>query len=180
MEQGFSDACIALCLEQKPVARVAQTCRAAAIEMPRPTVRKWCETGYNVAYQKTIKDLANHFIGESSTAEEVTQEATPVLGKTMASAPDSPPTTTDFTPTTTTTDSNEADTNDSKNVVATIPITLNEDNTLDLEILEGQNVEDAVVSFCRANVKSDVSACIRQLLPEVLEKYNAEDKMLRG
>ena len=180
MEQGFSDACIALCLEQKPVARVAQTCRAAAIEMPRPTVRKWCETGYNVAYQKTINDLANHFISESSTAKEVTQEATPMSRKTTASAPDSPPTTTDFTPPTTTTDSNEADTNDSKNVVATIPITLNEDNTLDLEILEGQNVEDAVVSFCRANVKSDVSACIRQLLPEVLEKYNAEDKMLRG
>jgi hypothetical protein len=181
MEQGFSDACIALCLEQKPVARVAQTCRAAAIEMPRPTVRKWCETGYNVAYQKTIKDLANHFIGESSTADEVTHEATPVSRKTTsAPAPDSPPTTTDSTQTMTTTDSNEADANDSKNVVATIPITLNEGNTLDLEIMEGQNVEDAVVSFCRANVKSDVSACIRQLLPEVLEKYNAEDKMLRG
>lgn len=31
MEQGFSDACISLCMEQMPVPRVAQTCRAAAI-----------------------------------------------------------------------------------------------------------------------------------------------------
>ena len=74
MEQGFSDACIALCLEQKPVARVAQTCRAAAIEMPRPTVRKWCETGYNVAYTKTLKDLRTHFISDSPKAEEVPAE----------------------------------------------------------------------------------------------------------
>ena len=65
-------------------------------------------------------------------------------------------------------------------VKATIPVTLNDNNTLDLEIMEGQNVEDAVVAFCREHVKADVSACIRQLLPEVLEKYNAEDKMLRG
>ena len=50
MEQGFSDACTALCLNQRPVARVAQSCRAAAIEMPRPTVRKWCEHGYNEAF----------------------------------------------------------------------------------------------------------------------------------
>ena len=46
----------------KTSGQVAQTCRAAVVEMPRPTVRKWCETGYNVAYQKTIKDLSNHFI----------------------------------------------------------------------------------------------------------------------
>ena len=76
MEQGFSDACIALCLEQKPVARVAQTCRAAAIEMPRPTVRKWCETGYNVAYAKTLKDLKTHFVSDSYKADEVPTEVT--------------------------------------------------------------------------------------------------------
>ena len=46
---------------QVPVARVAQTCRSAAIEMPRPTVRKWCEHGYNVAYAKTLKDLRDRW-----------------------------------------------------------------------------------------------------------------------
>ena len=59
-------------------------------------------------------------------------------------------------------------------------LTLNDNNTLDLEVHEGQNVEDAVVAFCREHVTDDVSGCIRQLLPEVLEKYNAQDKMLRG
>merc|ERR1711988_1772055 len=177
MEQGFSDACIALCLEQKPVARVAQTCRAAAIEMPRPTVRKWCETGYNVAYQKTIKDLSSHF----TASREPNKNADGASSSTKTSPTDSsePPeeiTTLkegdDMSPTVT-----DASTN---KVKATIPVTLNDNNTLDLEIMEGQNVEDAVVAFCREHVKADVSACIRQLLPEVLDKYNAEDKMLRG
>jgi hypothetical protein len=31
--------------------------RAAAIEMPRPTVRKWCEHGYNTAFTKTMKGI---------------------------------------------------------------------------------------------------------------------------
>jgi hypothetical protein len=174
MEQGFSDACIALCLEQKPVARVAQTCRAAAIEMPRPTVRKWCETGYNVAYAKTLKDLKTHFVSDSLKAEDVPTE--------VKEPPKS----------TTTEDRHlkegglkEDTENDevkgaTRKIVATIPVTLNDNNTLDLEVHEGQNVEDAVVAFCREHVTDDVSGCIRQLLPEVLEKYNAQDKMLRG
>lgn len=174
MEQGFSDACIALCLGQKPVARVAQTCRAAAIEMPRPTVRKWCETGYNVAYQKTIKDLSNHFVisAESNKADTTTSAANPPPADASKSSERSETPKQD--------ERNSADTESTKTVKATIPVTLNDNNTLDLEIMEGQNVEDAVVSFCREHVKSDVSACIRQLLPEVLEKYNAEDRMLRG
>merc|ERR1712146_172537 len=57
-----------------------------------------------------------------------------------------------------------------KKIVATIPVTLNDNNTLDLKIHEGQNVEDAIVTFCREHVIDDVSGCIRQLLPEVLEK----------
>lgn len=61
MEQGFSDACMALCMEQPSVSRVAQACRSAAMEMPRPTVRKWCEHGYSTAFSKTRKDLATHF-----------------------------------------------------------------------------------------------------------------------
>eukprot|EP01042_Synura_sphagnicola_P002089 gene2089-2487_t len=54
-------------------------------------------------------------------------------------------------------------------VSRTIPITL-DDETIELAILEGQSPEDAVVVFCRANVAEDVSGCIRQLLPTVLER----------
>ena len=172
MEQGFSDACIALCLEQKPVARVAQTCRAAAIEMPRPTVRKWCETGYNVAYTKTLKDLRTHFISDSPKAEEVPAEVKeqPKAATEVRELEE---------------DSRKEETGKdeggaTKKIIATIPVTLNDNNTLDLEVHEGQNVEDAVVAFCREHVTDDVSGCIRQLLPEVLEKYNAQDNMLRG
>ena len=41
MEQGFSDACISLCMGEKPVSRLAQSCRKAASEMPKPTVRRY-------------------------------------------------------------------------------------------------------------------------------------------
>jgi hypothetical protein len=39
-----------------------------------------------------------------------------------------------------------------------------------LVVYEGQNAEEAVVEFCRVNVADDVPACIRQLLPVVIEK----------
>ena len=55
MEQGFSDACNAICMDEKPVARLAQACRSAAVEMPRPTVRRWCEHGYRTAFEKTVR-----------------------------------------------------------------------------------------------------------------------------
>jgi hypothetical protein len=71
MEQGYSDACFALCMYETPVNRVAQACRAASMEMPRPTVRRWCEHGYNVAYKKTIVDLADTF----GTQEPITEAA---------------------------------------------------------------------------------------------------------
>jgi hypothetical protein len=56
-------------------------------------------------------------------------------------------------------------------VVATIPITIGEE-TKDLTVYAGQNAEDAVVVFCRENVAEDVSSCIRQLLPTVIEKLD--------
>lgn len=60
---------------------------------------------------------------------------------------------------------------DTRPVVATIPITI-EDETKDLIVHEGQNAEEAVVVFCRVNVPTDVTACIRQLLPTVIEKID--------
>lgn len=36
--------------------------------MPRPTVRRWCEHGYNTAYQKTLADLATHFNNDNAAS----------------------------------------------------------------------------------------------------------------
>lgn len=47
-----------------------------------------------------------------------------------------------------------------------------EDVTRDLVVLKGQNAEEAVVVFCREHMPEDVSSCIRQLLPVVLEKLD--------
>ena len=44
-----------------------------------PTVRRWCEHGYNVAFQKTVQDLRDHFrlVVEAETAQEAAE--TPLL-----------------------------------------------------------------------------------------------------
>ena len=160
MEQGFNDVCVAYCLGQVPVARVAQTCRSAAIEMPRPTVRKWCEHGYNQGYKKTLMDLKDHFKEKEAPKPTVNAQASePEAVKEEVAKEEEV--------------AEEEEPVAAKVVVATIPVTLNEDETYDLVVTEGQNVEDAVVSFCRKHVAADVAACIRQLLPDVLERYNA-------
>ena len=166
MEQGFSDACVSLCMEQRPVVRVAQTCRAAAVEMPRPTVRKWCEHGYNVAFSKTTEDLATHFkpdrreeevqeeILETLNEEPPAEASATVPEPEVAAAPQIP--------------AEEAPAADSA-IIARIPVTI-AGKDLSLLLHEGESAEDAVVTFCKDNVKDDVSACIRQMLPEVLER----------
>eukprot|EP00600_Ochromonadales_sp_CCMP1393_P002950 CAMPEP_0174980652 /NCGR_PEP_ID=MMETSP0004_2-20121128/15465_1 /TAXON_ID=420556 /ORGANISM="Ochromonas sp., Strain CCMP1393" /LENGTH=210 /DNA_ID=CAMNT_0016232333 /DNA_START=199 /DNA_END=831 /DNA_ORIENTATION=- len=181
MEQGFSDSCVALCMDERPIPRVAQTCRAAAIEMPRPTVRRWCEHGYNVAFEKTTADLRNHFKQESvGDPAEVVQESVQ-----EEKAPEVPAADAGSMGT------GDADVVDhhvpaevraaaeaassglrgdpSKTVTHTIPITI-EDEEKNLLVYEGQNAEEAVVAFCRENVPDDVSSCIRQLLSTVIEK----------
>ena len=178
MEQGFSDACVALCMDEKPVARVAQACRSAAIEMPRPTIRRWCEHGYNVAYEKTVKDLKTHFKSDNRQAP-VYNEPEPVREPEPEPEPEavSEPENTEATETEQQQQQQQRQRESSlrggtRNVLATIPITIG-DETKDLIVHEGQNAEDAVVVFCRENVPEDVSSCIRQLLPTVIEKMEA-------
>jgi len=183
MEQGFSDACVNLCLGQEPVARLAQTCRSAAIEMPRPTIRKWCEHGYTVAFQKTVKDLLHYFdqaegepIDETPGFVEEEEELKSIIEENQEEVV---PDVSDSAAETETQETTEANAvvdevpvpaASAEAVVSrTIPITL-DDETIELAILEGQSPEDAVVVFCRANVADDVSGCIRQLLPTVLER----------
>lgn len=163
MEQGFSDACVALCTEQKPSSRVAQACRAAAIEMPRPTVRRWCEHGYNVAFTKTVKDLGSYFSTSSpAAAEEVPSTPAAVNERAGEIVGDKVP------PVYSNSES------DSRPIVATVPVTLDDSVTRELVVHEGENAEEAVVLFCRNNVVDDeVASCIRQLLTVVLDKLSS-------
>lgn len=181
MEQGFSDACVALCMEQEPIGRVAQTCRAAAIEMPRPTVRKWCEHGYNVAFKKTVADLRSHFKPlNDPVLEEVFEE--PIQVPIVADEPRVESHHRHVEPAEESSSSQEGSSRgggglrggseeDSRAVQATIPITM-DDQTHDLIVYEGQNAEEAVVIFCRQYSADDVSTCIRHLLNVVIEKLD--------
>lgn len=160
-------------MEEKPVARVAQTCRAAAIEMPRPTVRRWCEHGYNVAFDKTVKDLKSHFKTDAPPAP-----AAPKAEEKRREEPAAPAKAVEHTPEVVKDREPESEarsalrgsaSSGSRAITATIPITIGEE-TKDLIVYEGQNAEEAVVVFCRENVPDDVSSCIRQLVSTVIEK----------
>ena len=140
MEQGFKDACFALCQGQTPVPKIAQACRAAAIELPRPTVRNWCEHGYRQGYDKTVQDMQSYFA--------VVEEQPPSVEHAQVEE--------------------KKEEVETRTIVNTVPITL-DDNVLDLNIYEGQGPEEAVAEFCGKNIPEDVSGCIRQLLPSVLD-----------
>jgi hypothetical protein len=69
MKQGFKDACSALCQGQgqDPVPKIAQACRAAAIELPTGA-----STGYRQGFDKTVTDMYNFFqVGEEVRPAEV-------------------------------------------------------------------------------------------------------------
>jgi hypothetical protein len=191
MEQGFSDACVPLCMEQPAIPRVAETCRAAAIEMPRPTVRRWCEYGYNTAFQKTMRDLYNHFtssinlpivnVEEIAGADLETEEEQSLINNNNNNNNnhnhnnqllESDPTASIYT-----TDSNVLSTpTTSRTIVASIPVTLENDETRVLLVYEGQDAEEAVVEFCREHLPSEVSTCIKHLLQEVVDKLTELEK----
>lgn len=68
------------------------------IEMPRPTVRKWCEHGYNAAFEKTKRDVSNYFRSESNkrskaeqdTRSEQKQQEETVSSVSVSSVPEPP------------------------------------------------------------------------------------------
>jgi hypothetical protein len=173
-------------MDQRPVVRVAQTCRAAAVEMPRPTVRKWCEHGYNVAFSKTTEDLATHFKPDrgvpSALEQNVESKADEIEIPLLESKTEQEPGA-DVEHTMLGTDNvaNESSTRGEAAVVAKFPVTFG-GRALNLSLMEGESVEDAVVSFCKEHVNDDISACIRQMLPEVLERMeeNGSSSGLRG
>jgi hypothetical protein len=160
-EQGFSDACMDLCMGKIPVSRLAQTCRAASQEMPRPTIRRWCEHGYQVAFATTKKVMATEFTlattidGGSEPAADAAAAAADADNTAAAAAADAEAAAAAAEPT--------------RKLVATIPITL-DDAVVDLEMFEGDSAEDSVVVFCRAHLGDDIAGCIRELLPTVLDR----------
>lgn len=150
MEQGFKDACQALCQGNKPVPRIAQSCRAAAIEMPRPTVRKWCEHGYRQGYSKTVESLKTYFLESVAESDVQLSETKPIdLTRPEVEEVEHVPAV----------------------IVKSVPITLDE-QVLTLNVHEGESPEDAVASFCSLHMTDNIAGCIRQLLPNVLEVMN--------
>ena len=172
MEQGFADACIPLCMGERPTSRLAQSCSKAASEMPKPTVRKWCEHGYNVAFTKSLKDLRGQF--------QITQQSVPVQEEIVSEREreqernhenerrENVETVIEQTPEA---DEEEEGENEevAEKVLARIPITL-DDVEYTLTIHEGTDVSQAVESFCEERVPVDVAGCVQELLPSVLQK----------
>ena len=183
MEQGFSDACVALCMDQNPVSRVAQSCRAAANEQPRPTVRRYCEQGYNQGFIKTVEELKTHFIPIPDGTRNIDKIKNQAAAKNAAAADantagtaaadntsdNDKKNTKDATNTNKEAEKVNENPADNKDIVTTIPVTIDSVEHK-LTVLAGQNAEDAVVAFCREHMTDDVSACIRQLIPTVLEQ----------
>lgn len=155
MEQGYSDACIALCKEQKPVSRIAQSCRAASLEMPRPTVKKWCEHGYKQAFTQTSNYLSNYFTSlkdkiKEETEKKIREEKEMIEKESLKYSPPTLP-------------------KDSRPVLFTISVNIY-DNDQTVEVHEGEEPEEAVHVFCGNHMPLDIGGCIRQILPLVLEK----------
>lgn len=169
MEQGFADACISLCMGERPISRLAQSCSKASSEMPKPTVRRWCEHGYNVAFTKSVKDLRGQFqinqppvtISEETVnvREEKDIETKNVEEDVVQSIPE--------------TSEAEEDEEVVKKVLANIPVTL-DDNEYTLTIHEGTDISQAVELFCEEKVPDDVAGCVQELLPTVLQKMVLE------
>lgn len=150
-------------------------CRAAAMEMPRPTVRRWCEHGYSKGFEKTVSDLRTHFVRsqieeEWSLGEELSQEEPiseiPDTDIIQDSTSDSIPSSINEIP------DLEENISEVKDILATIPVTL-DDKPLDLIVYKGQNPELAVVEFCRDNMPNDINNCVKQLLPNVLDQLDS-------
>jgi hypothetical protein len=49
---------------------------------------------------------------------------------------------------------------------------------LDLEVMKGQTAEEAVIEFCKIHLAEDMSGCIRQLLPNVLDRLEADKNII--
>ncbi len=130
-----------------------------------------CEHGYNVAFGKTTKDLATYFHSPAAAAPQAVEEIIP--------EPDVAPESASTSNTASLSEGKGADVYQASNtaaVLASIPVTLDDNVTKELLVHDGQSAEEAVVSFCRSNVADEeVAPCIRQLLSVVIDKLASLD-----
>jgi len=155
-ERGYRDSCLALCMNMKPSFDIAPACRAAAIELPRPTVRNWCERGYREAFSRAKTHLSALFHQDASESEDASSS-----GKGSASTRGDP----------------EAAMKSGAPTVAKdeearggVQRVMLRNKKVTIEVAPGQDVEDAVVVYCSRNGEIDASECIRIILPQVLDR----------
>jgi hypothetical protein len=173
MEDGFKDACYALCQDQNPIPRISQACRSAAMELPRPTVRKWCEHGYRQGFKATVDSLTSHFIRENAPPAEPEEviSAEPMIEVKEEEKETTPPTeppVIHLTHSPTPSPTNPRIEIPNLPVLKSIPITLDE-KVYDLNFYDGQSPEESVALFCQQHMPDDLAGCIRQLLPLALD-----------
>lgn len=179
MEQGFSDACISLCMGEQPVSRLAQSCRKAASEMPKPTVRRWCEHGYNVAFSKTTKDLTQHFIKKEISSKETNNVINEIPIETPKEEYEIMQNEVKENQEVQVEDAIPPEleqsifvgekTDRTRKVQANIPVTL-DGKDFELTIYEDSSIDQEVEIFCTEKVPDDISGCVQDLLPTVLSK----------
>jgi hypothetical protein len=149
MEAGYRDACQAMCTQTKPEYNIATACRRAAMELPRPTVRQWCEHGYSEAFAKTQKDLAPLF--QAELLAKVTPSPRNVKVKTSTSG------------------------EIKKSEQGSLSVQ-HQGKTAQIRLLAGQSLEDAVVAFCQYEA-TDMTECIREVLPQALETMSQSGEL---
>jgi hypothetical protein len=179
MEDGFKDACYAMCQNQNPIPRISQACRTAAMELPRPTVRKWCEHGYRQGFKATVDSLTNYFIRENTPAAEPEEVKSPepIIEEVKEEQPEEEvketappqPSIIHLTHSPTNPPTNPPIEVPNLPILKTIPITLDE-KVYDLNFYDGQSPEESVALFCQQHMPDDLAGCIRQLLPLALDE----------
>jgi hypothetical protein len=144
MEAGYRDACMALCMEEKPEYRIAAACREAAIELPRPAVRRWCEHGYSTAFSSTQRALESLNIMDLTDPK---QEDDLYHGSGVKGDP--------------------------ANEEVTIGFAYKGSNYT-LKLSKALGAEEAIVSFCKEHPVDSLVDCIRDILPNVIERLGAD------
>lgn len=153
--------------------------------MPRPTVRKWCEHGYSVAYDKVLSELGNHFtspnvadtteIEEVGEVESISNIDSEIVQKQDISEEAMETTATEHIEVKTGTSINikNEQNQDSmtRELIATIPVNI-KDISLDIQVYAKDDPTEVVTAFCREHLSDDLQACLRQLLPTVLERLD--------
>ena len=139
-EKAYIQACQALCQNNDPIQSIASACRAAASELPRPTVRRWCEHGYSTSFSKTLKDLRSMFSNDNVNDNNYNGSGN---------------------------GGGSADDVDEFSVYQRISFQYDNEQ-IKLELKNSMGTEDTVVGFCSEASPDSISECITEILLQVL------------